>query len=132
MDLEKIKGIGSATAERMRSVGIDSVEKIANINLQDLLKVKGIGESTALRYIDEAKKLLEGVVVTPEIESTSNDIEEKINDSPTIESPSKEIKKRPAKDEISIKAFKEIIKKQAECNIGLVGHVDHGMSYLDK
>ena len=24
--------------------------------------------------------------------------------------------------------LKELIKKQAECNIGLVGHVDHGMN----
>ncbi|GAI59617.1 unnamed protein product, partial [marine sediment metagenome] len=28
--------------------------------------------------------------------------------------------------------LKELIKKQAECNIGLVGHVDHGKTTLVK
>ena len=36
--------------------------------------------------------------------------------------------KLSADKEDHINELKELIKKQAECNIGLVGHVDHGMN----
>ena len=143
MDLEKIKGIGSATAERMISVGIDSVEKVAQIKLEELLMVKGIGESTALRYIEEAKKLMNAEESSEKIETIIEESSEKIE---TIIEEKEDIIEEPSvakedysktkvvskKKEISTKKFKEILTKQAECNIGLVGHVDHGMIYLIK
>ncbi len=44
--------------------------------------------------------------------------------------PKKEPKTKPAKGKAS--DVKNLIKKQAECNIGLVGHVDHGKTSLVK
>ena len=58
MKLEDITGIGKTTAERLKSAGIDSVEKMASVNLESLLKVNGIGKSTAVRYIQTANELL--------------------------------------------------------------------------
>ena len=132
MDLEKIKGIGSATAERMISVGIDSVEKVAQIKLEELLMVKGIGESTALRYIEEAKKLMNAEESSEKIETIIEEKEDIIEEPSVAKEDYSKTKVVSKKKEISTKKFKEILTKQAECNIGLVGHVDHGMIYLIK
>ncbi|MFX0073770.1 MAG: helix-hairpin-helix domain-containing protein [Candidatus Hermodarchaeota archaeon] len=59
LKLEDINGVGKTTAERMKSAGIDSVEKLSSLKLDDLLKVNWIGQSTAEKYIETAKKLLE-------------------------------------------------------------------------
>ncbi|MFX1296463.1 MAG: TIR domain-containing protein [Promethearchaeota archaeon] len=60
-ELEHVTGIGKATAERLKSMGIDSIEKLATINLDVFLKykVKGVGKATAIKYIENAKILLE-------------------------------------------------------------------------
>ena len=59
-DLEDVSGIGKATANRLRDAGINTVEKLASLKAADLsnLKIKGIGESTALKYIENAQKLI--------------------------------------------------------------------------
>ncbi|MFX0056869.1 MAG: translation initiation factor IF-2 subunit gamma [Candidatus Hodarchaeota archaeon] len=118
-NLEDVAGIGKATAERMRSSGINSVEELASLKLEDLVKlnIKGVGESTATKYIKNAKKLLS------ETKKKETEI------------PKKSIKEEPVpKKKVREKALdvKDAIKQQAECNIGLVGHVDHGKTTLVK
>ncbi|MFX1405726.1 MAG: translation initiation factor IF-2 subunit gamma [Promethearchaeota archaeon] len=118
-DLEDVGGIGKATADRIRSSGIKSVEQLASLESKDLieLNIKGIGESTAAKYIKNAKKLL----------SETKKKESKIAQ--------KEVKKElPSKEKVSkgVLDVKDAINKQAECNIGLVGHVDHGKTTLVK
>jgi translation initiation factor 2 subunit 3 len=118
-DLEDIGGIGKATADRMRSSGIKSVEQLASLKPKDLveLNIKGVGESTAAKYIKKAKMLL------------SETKKEESERSP------KDVKKElPSKQKVSerILDIKDAINKQAECNIGLVGHVDHGKTTLVK
>lgn len=108
MNLKKIKGIGEATAENLKKEGINTVQKLANSRLEDLLKIKGIGRSTAQKYIDEAKNLLEFGELAIEIERP---------------------KKVQKFNQRRRKELKELIKSQAECNVGLVGHVDHGTSW---
>jgi translation initiation factor 2 subunit 3 len=119
--LEDVTGIGKATAERLKTAKIDSVEKLANIKLEDLLKlkIKGVGKATAKKYIASAKKLLEEVAPQKQSESKV-----------TVKSEIK-VKETP-KPKIKASNIKELIKKQAECNIGLVGHVDHGKTTLVK
>lgn len=121
--LENVSGIGKATAERMKAAGIETVQQLATLKLEDLvnLKIKGIGKATAEKYINNAKKLYRETD-QKEIEDTSQ--EKKLLKVATI---SKE--KKPIKEEISkeVSHIKDLIRKQAECNIGLVGHVDHGM-----
>ncbi len=60
-NLEDVAGIGKATADRLRAAGIDTVEKLASSDPSKLveLKIKGVGESTAIKYINNAKSLLE-------------------------------------------------------------------------
>lgn len=59
LDLIKVKGIGKSTAEKMKELGIDSIEKLASTKLRDLLKINGIGTSTGKKYIETASKLLQ-------------------------------------------------------------------------
>ncbi|MBD3213313.1 MAG: translation initiation factor IF-2 subunit gamma [Candidatus Lokiarchaeota archaeon] len=124
LQLEDITGIGKATAESLREAGIDSVEKLANLKVEELLKVKGIGKSTASKYIETAQKLLGE---TPKEQKVS--LEEEKKEEP--EKPKKAEKKpKTPEEEKTTAELKALIKQQAECNIGLVGHVDHGKTTL--
>jgi len=122
--LEDVSGIGKATAERLKEAKIDSVEKLANSKPEDLLKlkIKGVGETTAEKYIANAKKMLK----EPESTKKQSDVaKEKREDKSDLKSKVKPKPKSVSKAEDS--KLKELIKQQAECNIGLVGHVDHGI-----
>ena len=57
--LEDINGIGPKTLKLLRSEKIDSVHKLAQMTVKELMKVKGIGESSANKFIAGAKTLLE-------------------------------------------------------------------------
>lgn len=124
-DLEDVPGIGKATADRMRAVGIDSVEKLASIELRDLLKkqIKGIGKTTAPKYINNAKILLEKKLTAEKASTESKPAKQVI-------SKEKAIPKKVTSKKVS--EIKKLIQQQAECNIGLVGHVDHGKTTLVK
>jgi len=123
-DLEDITGIGKATAERMKKAGIKTIDQLAATSAENLLKlnIKGVGEATAIKYIENAKELIE------EQQDNSVSKEETPKEEP------KSIKEEPKTKFASEKAknLKGLIKKQAECNIGLVGHVDHGKTTLVK
>ncbi|MHA1764320.1 MAG: helix-hairpin-helix domain-containing protein [Promethearchaeota archaeon] len=56
--LEDIKGLGKKTIDSLKSAGIDTVEKLANTETEKLLEIKGIDESSAKKYIESAKELL--------------------------------------------------------------------------
>ncbi|MFX0104777.1 MAG: translation initiation factor IF-2 subunit gamma [Candidatus Hodarchaeota archaeon] len=120
-DLTDIAGIGTATADKIKAAGIDSVEKLANIKPSDLvkLKIKGVGKATAQKYINNAKKLLEEFSLKDEPKSKAE--------------PLSEVKPKPKPiTKVKPSNIKDLIKRQAECNIGLVGHVDHGKTTLVK
>ena len=59
LKLEDVKGLGKKT-ETLKEAGIDTVEKLASANVEDLLELKGIGEASAKKYINNAKELVEG------------------------------------------------------------------------
>jgi translation initiation factor 2 subunit 3 len=124
-DLEDIAGIGKATAERLRNAGFDTVEKLAEISKEELLdlNIKGIGSSSAEKYIESAKKIVDEFEGIKKVDSSKQKTEIKTDSSGSEEE----------KPKVSQKSkLKELIKKQAECNIGLVGHVDHGKTTLVK
>ena len=136
LQLEDVSGIGKATAKRLREVGIDTVEKLATTKIEDLLKlkIKGIGASTGEKYIQTAQELIEkispksqiGLETKPIEEQNKSTASEEIKSSVSdIIEPEKKKKKKPTSKKLS--ELKKQIKQQAECNIGLVGHVDHGM-----
>ncbi len=59
LKLEDVKGLGKKI-ETLKEAGIDTVEKLASANVEDLLELKGIGETSAKKYISNAKELVEG------------------------------------------------------------------------
>jgi len=142
-NLEDVSGIGKATAERFRAAGIDSIEKLASSKPEELvkLKIKGIGKATSTKYIKSAKEILKELKAkgepakkplkkkdkTPKVKKKPEPSEKK---SPIKKTPTK--KKQPASSKPKGSNIKEEIKQQAECNIGLVGHVDHGKTTLVK
>ncbi len=125
--LEDVSGIGKTTADKMKAAGIDSIDKLASVKLEDLLnlKIKGVGKATAEKYIENAKKILKGI---SDREKLGKITKEKTLE---IQEPKSKAKPKPVPKAI-IAEIKELIKQQAECNIGLVGHVDHGKTTLIK
>jgi len=132
-DLEDVSGIGKTTADKMKAAGIDSIEKLARVKPEDLvsLKIKGVGKATAQKIIASAEKILEEL---SKKEKTPSSVTEKAIEKKKPKSKPKSTKKPKSKPISKEKGspLKELIKQQAECNIGLVGHVDHGKTTLVK
>jgi peptidylprolyl isomerase len=57
MNLEDVKGLGKKQ-EVLIEAGIDSVEKLANANVDELTQLKGIGKASAEKFVSNAKELL--------------------------------------------------------------------------
>lgn len=58
-DLTEIKGIGEATAEKLRSGGYLTIEEVAEADVTELAELTGIVEGFAQKHISEAKRVLE-------------------------------------------------------------------------
>ena len=54
-------GIGILNVERIRKMGIDSIEKLSSCNVEDLIKIDGIGVNNAKMYIEIAKRHLKSM-----------------------------------------------------------------------
>lgn len=57
--LTKLDGVGPKLAETLFKAGLRSIDKLANIKLEDLVTLQGVGEKTAQKIIDSAKNTLE-------------------------------------------------------------------------
>jgi peptidylprolyl isomerase len=55
-ELKDVKGLGKKI-DTLKEAGIDTVEKLANAKLDELVELKGIGKATAQKMIDNAKAL---------------------------------------------------------------------------
>ena len=75
-ELEDVKGLGKK-AVNLREAGIDTVEKLANTNAEELIDIKGIGKASAQKIIDSAKELLEEVGTKGKEEKIEKDEEHK-------------------------------------------------------
>jgi len=87
---------------------------------------KGIGRSTAIKYINSAKSLLEKI--QSETIKKESKVKEKVKEDDKLKQEPIEKVEKPSIDDKKISELKKLIKTQAECNIGLVGHVDHGIN----
>ena len=58
MDIEELKGVGSATAEKLREAGFRTIEAIAVASPLELKEIAGIGEGAAIRIINAAREAL--------------------------------------------------------------------------
>ena len=92
--LEDVKGLG-AKQSTLKEAGIDSVEKLANAEVDALVALKGIGKATAEKLIVNAKELLGA----PEPGETTEVVEEKEVETtePDDEKIKEELKKLEAK-----------------------------------
>ncbi|MFW9824829.1 MAG: translation initiation factor IF-2 subunit gamma [Candidatus Thorarchaeota archaeon] len=125
-ELEDVSGIGKSTAEKMKAAGIDSIEKLATTKPEDLvkLKIKGVGKTTAEKFIANAKKALDEVKPIDKKSSSVGEVKDSVKSSSKPKSKTKPAVKGQQSN------IKKLIKQQAECNLGLVGHVDHGKTTL--
>ena len=58
MNITDISGIGDATAQLLKTHGIDSVEAVAQASIEQLAVVPGIGEDRAAALQGSARRLL--------------------------------------------------------------------------
>jgi len=72
LQLEDVKGLGKKV-ETLKDAGIDTVEKLAEVKLEDLVELKGIGKATAQKMIDNAKKLMTKEISEPSEEEESGE-----------------------------------------------------------
>ncbi|UCC20022.1 MAG: FKBP-type peptidyl-prolyl cis-trans isomerase, partial [Promethearchaeota archaeon] len=83
LKLEDVKGLGKKV-DTLKEAGIDSVEKLANSKVEDLVDLKGIGKTTAEKMVENAKELLKdskvdsvGVIDEKKIEEEIKKLEER-------------------------------------------------------
>jgi len=57
-ELEKLEGVGSATAGKLRAAGMTTVEAVAVTPPREIAEKTGIGFNTVLNIVDSARKLL--------------------------------------------------------------------------
>ncbi|MHA2183119.1 MAG: helix-hairpin-helix domain-containing protein, partial [Promethearchaeota archaeon] len=64
--------IGKSTVEKMKAIGIDSIEKLSCCNIEELLVINGIGISSARSYIQLAKNHIESIKARNKIQDIIN------------------------------------------------------------
>jgi len=55
--VSELEGVGPKTAKALVAAGYDTIDKIKNLNVEDLTKVEGVGPKTAEKIIKSAKGL---------------------------------------------------------------------------
>jgi len=75
-NLSDVKGLGKKE-DTLKEAGIDSVEKLAESNVDDLISLKGIGKATAEKFIESAKNLLNSSTTDESSETSVEDAAEK-------------------------------------------------------
>ncbi|MFX1411186.1 MAG: helix-hairpin-helix domain-containing protein [Promethearchaeota archaeon] len=90
--LSDIKGIGKKV-DTLKEAGIDSVEKLANSNVDELINLKGIGKATAEKMINNAKDLMEEKSSDNSIPST-DEKSERIEEEKEIQKELKKLEER--------------------------------------
>lgn len=68
--LDTLHGVGDKLMLLLKEAGFDSLEKIAQADVNDLTQVQGIGEVRAQKVIEEAKRLLKPSVSREEKDKT--------------------------------------------------------------
>ena len=75
-NLSDIKGLGKKE-DTLKEAGIDTVEKLANAEVDDLTTLKGIGKATAEKFIENAKSIMSETAKGDSTEATEQESIEK-------------------------------------------------------
>ncbi|MFX0007688.1 MAG: helix-hairpin-helix domain-containing protein [Promethearchaeota archaeon] len=97
--MQLANSIGKLTAEKMKEIGIDSVEKLASSNVENLLAIDGIGVSKAKTYIQFAQRHIQSIKAKDKIyniinKGVSPNPSRSTNISSTLKSPNKKLDPR--------------------------------------
>jgi DNA repair protein RadA len=57
-DLEKIKGVGSSTASKLRAASFTTIEALAVTPVREIMSKSGLGEETTFKICEESRKLM--------------------------------------------------------------------------
>jgi len=87
-NLSDVKGLGKKE-DTLKEAGIDSVEKLADTKVDDLVSLKGIGKATAEKFIESARSLLNSSVK----DESSETVTEEVSEKEEIEKVQEELKK---------------------------------------
>ncbi|MBD3406407.1 MAG: hypothetical protein GF411_09875 [Candidatus Lokiarchaeota archaeon] len=102
LTLEDISGIGPSTVESLKAAGYESVLDVAKANPDKLAEeVDGIGNATAIKIIEEAKKLTPSKTKKEKSKSKKDDLLSKLPDE-VKESMGKEAIEAMTEDEIEM------------------------------
>ena len=58
MDITDIKGVGAATATKLKEAGFTTVEALAVTPIRELVENAGVGEDTAVQMQQRAREML--------------------------------------------------------------------------
>jgi peptidylprolyl isomerase len=94
-NLSDIKGLGKKE-DALKEAGIDSVEKLANADVNELISLKGIGKTSAEKFIENARSLLQSTVkddssTTDELVSDKEELEKYQEEQKKIEEKKKKL-----------------------------------------
>lgn len=95
-DVTEVKGVGPKTAEKLKSGGFDTAEKLAKASIDDIINL-GIGKATASKIIKNAAEVSASTEKAPEAVETKTSAEPQ--KAPVEEKPKKEPKKKKPKAE---------------------------------
>ena len=120
MNITDISGIGDATAQRLKTHGIDSVEAVAQASIAQLVAVSGIGPIRAAALRLSANRLLPDTAVAEGADAVTgaeeaNDLPRPAGDEAKRRKDRKERKHKKKKDKKrqKVKDNKEKKKKEA-------------------
>ena len=106
--------IGKSTAERMRAIGIDSIEKLASSSIEKLLAIEGISVSKAKNYIQFAKNHIERIKAKGKIfDMINKKMAPKASKSANILTNSKQINKKNS-PRVAISSIKKLASSSIE------------------
>ncbi|MFX1280829.1 MAG: helix-hairpin-helix domain-containing protein [Promethearchaeota archaeon] len=102
-NLSDIKGLGKKE-DTLKEAGIDSVEKLANADVDELVSLKGIGKASAEKFIESARILLDSTVkddsstTTEELENDKEELEKFQEEQKRIEEKKKKLQGQQVND----------------------------------
>jgi nucleotidyltransferase/DNA polymerase involved in DNA repair len=112
--LSEIKGIGPSKVKILNKANINTIEELAKKNPNELSKIEGVGYKSAIKWIAEAKRLLDGVQSHVNITSSLPTIEQLDNILKNVQSNISSLLKRVESIEYRLDIFEEMVPTESK------------------